>query len=176
MTVQAVLADAQGHPISKATIFFTAPASFLKETGNVVLAEAFTNADGQAVALFVDDFSGSITLTAEFRGDTQYAASNASVVLAAAGEQQVYVEHVGVDVPGFNVPPVLGPSSAALQSPRTGMAGFIQSLWPAMNGWPIAAVLFIVWSTYLFAVRFVFRVARLGSEPESGSNEPEGSL
>ncbi len=170
LTVQAVLADSQGHPISKAVIYFTAPTTFLGNTGNVVLVQAVTNAKGQASAEIVDDFSGAITLNAEFKGDTQYAPSNATTPISVAGEQQVYSEHIGVDVPGFNVPPG-GAVRVSMQSP--GIMGFIQSLWPAMNGWPIAAVLFIVWSMYLLAVRFVFRVAALGNELEdSASTDP----
>jgi len=176
LTVQAVLADGQGHPISRAVIYFTTTASFLKDTGTVVLAQAVTNAEGQAVAQFMNDSAGPLALSAEFRGDSQYAPSNAAAQIAVTGQGQVYVEHVGVDLPGFNVPPVLGASKAAVQSTGTGMAGFIQSLWPAMNGWPLAAVLFIVWSMYLFAIRFVFRVARLGAEAGDSTSNEAGAL
>lgn len=162
LTVQAVLADSQGHPISKAVIYFTTQATFLGDSSNVVLAQAVTNRNGQAVAQFVDDFSGTLTLRAEFRGDAQYAPSSATTRIGTIGEEQVYAEHVGVDIPGFNVPPVRAPM-ASLQS-QQGIARFIQSLWPAMNGWPIAAVLLLVWSMYLVAVRFIFRVAVLASE------------
>ena len=164
-TVQAVLADSQGHPISKAVIYFTAPATFFGDTNDVVLAQAVTNGNGQASAQIVDDFSGAITLSAEFRGDTQYAPSNATTQISAAGDQQVYADHIGVDIPGFNVPPV-GAPQASLQS-QPGILGFITSLWPAMNGWPVFAVLFLVWSMYLLAVTFVFRVAASGKEPAS---------
>jgi hypothetical protein len=163
-TVQAVLADSKGHPISKAVIYFTAPATFLGATNNVVLAQAVTNKDGQVSAQIVDDLSGTITLNAEFQGDTQYAPSNATAKISAASEQQVYNDHIGVDIPGFNVPPVISGPQASLHS-QSGIMRFIQNLWPAMNGWPVAAVLFIVWSMYLLAVRFVFRVAMSGNEP-----------
>ncbi len=165
LTVQAVLADSQGHPISKAIIYFTTQRTFLGKTSNVELAQAVTNGKGQATAQFMDDFSGTITLRAEFRGDEQYAPSNAAVQIGAAGDHQVYADHVGVDLPGFNVPPVSAPI-AALPSPGQSIARFIQNLWPAMNGWPVAAVLLLVWSTYLFAVTFVFRVAASGNEDE----------
>ncbi len=164
-TVQAVLADSQGHPISKAMIFFTTETTFLNTRSDVVLAQAMTNAHGQAVAHFVDDLAGTLTLRAEFRGDTQYAPSNATLQIAMAGNGQVYVEHVGVDIPGFNVPPLSAPM-ASIQSSQQNLARSIESLWPAMNGWPVAAVLLLVWSMYLLAIRFVFRVAALGSEPE----------
>ncbi len=172
VTVQAVLADSQGHPISKEVIYFTTQASFLGGKGDVVAAQAVTNARGQAVATFTDTSSGPLALSAEFRGDAQYAPSKATVQPGAAGEQQVYAEHIGVDLPGFNVPPVRAPK-ASLQSSQ-GFDGFIQNLWPAMNGWPVAAVLLLVWSMYFFAVTFVFRVAASGNDtgeppsPDSG--------
>ncbi len=169
-TVQAVLADLQGHPISKELIYFTTQANFMNDTGSVVLAQGMTNARGQAVVHFTYDFPGSIVLTAEFRGDAQYAPCKVSVQIGTTGTQQVYAEHVGVDLPGLNVPPV-GSPVAAIQSPQTGLDGFIQGLWPAMNGWPIAAVLLLVWSMYFFAVTFVLRLAASGTEP----GEPSGS-
>ncbi len=165
ITVQALLTDSQGHPISKAVIYFTTQESFLHGNGDVVLAQAMTSGNGQAVAQFLDDFSGTITLQAEFRGDAQYAPSDATTPVATVGEQQVYAEHVGVDIPGLTVPPVSAPM-ASIGSPQDGILGFIASLWPAMNGWPLAAILLLVWSMYLLAVRFVLRVAALGSEPE----------
>ncbi len=164
-TAQALLADGQGHPIPKAVVYFTAPATFLGVTGNVVLAQAVTNANGQATAQIVDDFSGTTTLQAEFKGDTQYAPSNATTQISSADDQQVYVDHIGVDIPGFNVPP-FGVPVASAQSPQQGIIGFIQNLWPAMNGWPVALVLLLVWSNYFFAVTFVFRVAKLGNDAE----------
>lgn len=162
LTVQAVLIDSRGHPISKATIYFTTQADFLNNRGDVVLAKAVTNKDGQAVAHFKNDFSGTITLLAEFRGDDHYAASDAATEMAVLNDKQAYVEHVGVDLPGLNVPPRLAPM-ASLQSPSQ-IERFIQNLWPAMNGWPVAAALFIVWLLYLVAVRFIFRIAVPKSE------------
>ncbi|MGZ6316527.1 MAG: Ig-like domain-containing protein [Anaerolineales bacterium] len=173
ITVQAVLADAQGHPISKAVVYFTTQQKFLGSTSDVVLAQAVTNASGQAVAEFTASFAGPFALQAEFRGDQQYGPSNAIAQVSSAGMEQVYVEHVGVDIPGFNVPPV-GASRASVQS-SDGIAGFIQGLWPAMNGWPIAAVLLLVWSMYLFAVVFVFRAAASSSEDvDAHSITPRG--
>src|SRR5512143_2489314 len=160
LTVQAVLPDSQGHPISRAVVYFTTRATFLGRTSDAVLAQAMTNGNGQAVATIVDKFWDKAKLSAEFRGDTQYAPSHATVEIGTGGSGQVYVEHVGVDLPGFNVPPTLTPR-AALSQP--GIVAFIQGLWPAMNGWPVAAVLLLVWSMYLLAVTFVLRVAALGS-------------
>ncbi len=163
MIVQAVLGDSKGRPISKAVIYFTTQAKFLNGSGEVVLAQAVTNTKGQAVAHFSDSFSGAIPLSAEFRGDSEYAPSNATAQVGGAPDRQAYAEHIGVDLPGFNVPPA-GIPMASIQSPEHGIDGLIQRLWPAMNGWPVAAVLLLVWSMYLFAVTFVFRVAAAGGE------------
>ncbi len=168
-TVQAVLADLQGHPISKETVYFTTQAKFMNDTSTVVLAQGVTNASGQAVVHFTYDFSGGIALTAEFRGDAEYSPCKVSVQIGTNGTQQVYADHVGVDLPGFNVPPV-GPPVASVTSRLPGIDGFIQSLWPAMNGWPVAAVLFLVWSMYFFAVTFVLRLAAAGGEPGEASD------
>ncbi len=176
LVVQALLADSQGRPISKAVIYFTTQTEFLGRTAQVELAQAVTNGKGQATAQFVDDFSGAFPLRAEFRGDAQYAPSNATVQIGAAGDQQVYAEHVGVDIPGFNVPPVSMPVAAVLSSPGQRLALFIRNLWPAMNGWPVAAVLLLVWSTYLFAVTFVFRVAASKNDEQPASTEPRRPL
>ncbi len=171
LTVQAVLVDGRGNPISKATIYFITHMTFLKNTGDVVLAQAVTNKNGQAVAQFVDDSSGLITLSAEFRGDAQYAASNATTKIETASQEQVYIEHVGVDIPGFNVPPVIAPGGS-VQSSVPNLSLSINRLWPMMNGWPIALVLIIVWSMYFIAVTFIYRIAT----PESEVGENKSTL
>ncbi len=177
VTVQALLVDGQGHPISKEVVYFTTQSTFLHHTSDVVLAQAVTNSNGQAVAHFTDDFSEPLTISAEFRGDAQYAASTATLGAGMVTGGQVYVDHIGVDLPGFNVPPVVAAPRAGIGSSDQGLAGFVQSLWPAMNGWPVAAVLLLVWSMYLFAVRFVFRLAALGDEPgDSPSADSRRSL
>ncbi len=154
ITVQAVLGDSQGHPIPKEAIFFTTQVNFLGKVNVVVLAQAVTDGNGQAVAQFTNDFSGTIQLQAEFRGDAQYAPSTASTPVETAGSQQVYAEHVGVEIPGINVPP-LQMVSASIQSPISN----IRHLWPAINGWPVAAVLLIVWATYFLAVKHVLGIS-----------------
>ncbi len=175
LTVQALLTDSQGHPISKAVIYLTVQASFLHDSSDEVLAQAVTNGSGQAVATFADDLAGTVTLNAEFRGDNQYSPSSASTPIAASSDQQVYAEHVGVDLPGLNVPPI-SRSYAAIQSPLSSLWNFVAGLWPAMNGWPLAAALLLVWSNYFLAVTFVFRLAALGSKPDSSSEDFGRSL
>ncbi len=171
--VQAVLGDSQGRPISKAHIYFTTEAQFLGDQNEVVLAEAVTNSNGQAVAEIVDDFSYSINLRAEFKGDSQYAPSEATMQINAASERQVYSEHVGVAIPGYNVPPASVPM-ASVQAPHPGLAQFVQSLWPAMTGWPVAAVLILVWSMYLLAVMVLLRVPKsAGDSTDRSSGRPD---
>lgn len=164
--VQAVLVDSHGNRIPKATVYFTTQASFLGRDDDVVLAQAVTNKDGQAVGEFQNDFSGTLNLQAEFRGDDRYAPSQATTQVSALGGEQVYVEHVGVDIPGLNAPPLVAPA-AALKSPTEGVSLFVEGLWPSMTGWPIAAALIVVWSMYLFAAVLVFRIAT----SESGVKE-----
>lgn len=173
LTVQAVLADSQGHPISKAVIYFTTQASFIGESGDVVVAQAVTNGNGQATATFVDNFSASIALNAEFRGDAQYAPSTATTQIETTGDGQAYEEHVGVDVPGLNVPPVTT-SRASILPQQYSITGFVQNLWPAMNGWPVAALLLLVWSMYFLSVTFVVRLAKLGGENEDAEPSDMG--
>jgi hypothetical protein len=168
LTVQAVLVDSRGNPIPKAAIYFTTQADFLHNSGDVVLAQAVTNNKGQAVARFTDDFSDSITLAAEFRGDSQYASSNATIQIAIDGQGQIYAEHVGVDIPGFNVPPRF-PAVASVQSQEFNIWLYIENLWPGMNAWPIAAALIIVWSMYLLAVKFIFGIATSKSEDQEST-------
>ena len=168
LTVQAVLVDSRGNPIPKATVYFTTQADFLHNSGDVVLAQAVTNNKGQAVARFTDDFSDSITLNAEFRGDAQYASSNATTQIAIDSQGQIYAEHVGVDIPGFNVPPRF-PAVASVQSQEFNVWLYIENLWPGMNAWPIAAALIIVWSMYLLAVKFIFGIATSKSDDQEST-------
>ena len=166
LTVQAVLADSRGHPISKVLIYFTTDTTFLSKKSDVILAQAVTNANGQAVAHFVNGLAGPLTVRAEFRGDSQYAPSTATTQISTAGSGQIYVEHIGVDIPGFNVPPVSAPMASVQSLQQQNILRFIKNLWPAMMGWPVAVVLLLVWSMYLLTVKFIFRIAVLGREPE----------
>jgi hypothetical protein len=167
-TVQAVLADSKGHAIPKAVVYFTQTASFLGETNNMDVAQAVTNAKGQVSAQITNNQSGTITLNAEFRGDTQYAPSIESFQVTVTGVKQLYNEHIGVDIPGLNTPPFAGSMQGSLQR-QPGIVGFIEGLWPMLNSWPIALVLAIVWSMYLVAVRYIFRVAALASEKDESA-------
>ncbi len=169
LTVQAVLVDSRGAPLPKETVTFTTKTAFLSGSSDVVLAQAVTNKAGQAVARFAYDFPGVITLNAEFGGDSQYAPSSAAAQVAAGGEGQVYADQVGVDIPGFNVPPVVGGPVASVGT-SSSLQAALARLWPAMNAWPIAAALIVVWSLYFRAVTFLFRIAR--PDGDAGETKP----
>ncbi len=171
--VQAVLADSAGKAIPNATIYFISPASFLSGSGDMVVARVITNKNGQAVAQYSSHDPGTITLRAEFRGDDRYAPAAAETPIIIAGEQQVYVEHVGIHIPGLNEAPP-APVAASLSRPLVGVTPDVQALWPSLSGWPVALVLLMVWSLYLFVVVLIFRIAAAARPRPSGYNPETG--
>ena len=150
--MQALLVDRFGRPASKATIDFAMPTDFLTGSGKMVLAEVVTDKDGRARAEIENRSSGAITLLAEFAGNDQYAAASASTPVTVTGDDQQYVEDIGVHIPLFNTPPSL---TAGGNVTVIGAA-----LWPSMTGWPVAAVLIIIWALYILVVAHLFRLAR----------------
>jgi hypothetical protein len=172
-TVQAVLVDSAGTPIAKAMVYFIVPTTFLTGSGDMVVAQAITNRNGQAVAEFENDIEGSLTLRAEFRGDDRYAPSNAAAQLSVAGGGQVYVQQAGVQIPGLNQPPA-APAGASLSRPLIGITQNVPYLWPSMSGWPIALVMMTIWSLYVFVVALVFRIAAPTRKNRGGYNLETG--
>ncbi|MGE5140233.1 MAG: Ig-like domain-containing protein [Rudaea sp.] len=158
VTLQAVLGDSQGRPISGATIYFSAHAAFLSGSGEMVVAQAVTNENGQAVAGFENQMAGRLELRADFRGDDHYSPSGATAEIPVEGDAQLYVPQVGVQIPGLNQPPPV-PAAASLGRPMIGMTQDVSNLWPSMSGWPIALVLLTVWSLYVLVVVLIFRIA-----------------
>lgn len=162
ITLKARLVDPSGAPFPKATVYFTSPDSFLHTDGDIVLAEATTDAQGVAVADIPMRRSGALTINAEFRGDATYAASKASLALAVGGAQQLYQPDIGVVVPGVNEGPWFGPSP-------------LPPYWP-LTGWPIAAVMAIVWTCFGLAVFFMSRIPGMagdarGATPTQGPGD-----
>ena len=162
IAAQARLLDGKGAPIARQRITFSAELRFLESTSNAVLAEAVTDKDGVVSVTFDLRTSGSLTVRASFAGDTRYAPSEASAPVDIGGDQQLYVQAAGVRIPGLNEPPQTGAVMLAEPSP---IAGFFNALWPALSGWPIAAVLLIVWSLYVFVGYLVTRIARAADAP-----------
>jgi len=154
VTVQAKLVGAGGVPIPKERIDFTTGTSFLQASGDMVLASATTDATGLAVAQFVARQSGSLTISAGFAGDGIYAAAKGNTQVTVTGNQQLYTQQAGVPLPGLN----RAPSSDLYLTPEVVPNWFL-------SGWPIAAVLLVVWSLYGTAVWFMSEIPALGGEP-----------
>jgi Bacterial Ig-like domain (group 3) len=146
VTLQAKLVGVGGAPIPKARIDFTTNTSFLLATGDMVLAVTTTDATGMAVAQFVARQNGTLTFTAVFAGDSTYAASTGSAQVTVTGNQQLYQQQAGVLLPGLNAPPG-----------QNQLAGVVPHWF--LSGWPIAAVLLVVWSLYGTAAWFLGEIA-----------------
>ncbi len=152
--LDAKVVSASGAPLANLKVTFTSPASFLNTSGEVVIATATTNAAGIAEGQFQARRSGTLTINAAFAGDSQHAAARTSASLPVTGDGQLYVQSAGVKLPGLNATS----TGATTSSPR----------W-AFSGWPIAAVLLIVWSLYGTAVFFMSRIAGASDLPQEAS-------
>ena len=168
ITVQAVLVDSTGHPISKAIIDFTLPVEFLTGSGNMVLAETVTDKAGRVQAEITNRTSGAVTLQAEFHGNAEYAATSAAAPISVTGDDQQYAEDIGLHIPLFTAPPSL---TAGGNVTVIGAA-----LWPSMTGWPIAAVLIVIWALYGLVVFRIFQLARANSAAPDGAPSQTRSL
>jgi hypothetical protein len=155
ISAQARLQDAAGAPVANATLKFTSTMSFLGSSSRVVLADAVTDKAGTVTVEFDLRTEGSYDVRAAFGGDDRYAFSNATATIKVAGSEQLYVQSAGVRVPGLNEPPAV--DDPAVQG---GFAQILGGLWPRLSGWPIAIVLMIVWSLYLYVTVLVARISR----------------
>jgi len=155
VVLQARLINSAGQPIVKAQVVFISPATFLGTSGDVVIASATTDKTGLATADWQVRRNGTLSIRAEFRGDDQYATSQAAAQMAVSGSQQLYVQQAGVRIPGLNAAPVPA----------------LSGLWPRLSGWPIAAVLLIVWSLYGVTVFLLFRIAFASRRPSDHRGE-----
>ena len=154
VTVQARLAGTAG-PIVKATIYITVPMTFLHVTGDMVVASALTDGEGLATAVFAARSSGPLTVNAVFQGNATHAPSKASTQLTVSGDRQLYEQEVLPSVPGINAAPV-----ASLGSSGT-------TRW-LLTGWPIAAVLILVWSAFAAAVLSMWRIVGRSRRADAG--------
>jgi Bacterial Ig-like domain (group 3) len=166
VSLQAKLVGVAGAPIPKQRIDFTTSTSFLQGSGDMVLAQATTDATGLALAQFVARQSGTLTITAAFAGDNTYAAAKGNTQVTVSGSQQLYTQQAGVSLPGLN------------GAPGSGLTTGVVPHW-FLSGWPIAAVLLVVWSLYGTAVLFLSQIpARAGepAAPEQPSQQLGSSL
>ncbi len=148
VTVQAKLTSAAG-PIVKAAVAFVIPTTFLNGSGDMVVARAITDGQGQATGTFEARSTGSLQLKAVFSGNDTYAAATAvtTAPMAVSGNEQLYVPDIGIRLRGVNTTPT---------GQATGIAHWF------LSGWPIGAVLTLIWSMYAAAVFFMSRVVAEG--------------
>ncbi len=161
------LTDATGQPIPKATILLTAPLSFLQGSGDVVIADATTDAKGVAIAEFDIRTEGALAIKAVFAGDERYAASSASATVSIAGDGQLYAQAAGVQLPGLNTSPGAIFSPAGSGQANVGVLPGLAALWPALSGWPIALALMTIWSFYAMVAGLLFRIGAAANEAEA---------
>jgi len=159
---KARLTDASGKPIAKAVVAFSAQRSFLGTTDRSVLAEATTDTGGTASATFELRTSGTLEINADFAGDASHDPARFSRPITVTGDAQLSVQTAGVRIPGLNEAPLTG--TMVLAEP-SGLLRFVGQLWPALSGWPIALVLGVIWSLYVFVAYLVTRIARAEDEP-----------
>lgn len=153
VAVEARLTNTRGDPIEAATILFVTSLAFLNGAGDVVMADARTGKDGIAKAEYEVRSAGRLAVRAVFRGDPHYLAAEASAEMTVSDGTARFAQEVGIRIPGLNSPPSVGVVLSETRGP-------LAALWPAMSGWPIAAALLILWSTYAFVVRLIFAIAQ----------------
>ncbi len=141
--VQARLVSAAG-PIPHASVDFLVPASFLGTDGEMKVASGITDAQGLATATFEARITGALQVKAVFSGDNTYAPSTATSSMTVTGSKQLYVPDIGIRLRGLNSSPIA-------------QSGTV-SHW-LLSGWPIGALLVLIWSTYGAAVFFMSRIS-----------------
>lgn len=156
VTLQARLVSGS-RPLSQAHVFFSLPTSFLGASGDEMLADVVTDSDGLAKADFQARSTGAVTVKAQFRGDASYAPSESGASMQVSGSQQLYAEKESISLQGWNRAPLASGS------------------WPhwALSGWPIAAVLIVVWSMYGVAVYFMSRISAAADDLDSVASATE---
>lgn len=159
ITLQARLVDSTGAPLAKATVLFVTSAAFLSASGDVVVASATTTKDGLASTTWQPRRDGTLTIRAEFRGDTRYAPSRVATKVVVSGTEQLYTPRAGLHLPGLNAGPAFG---QVLGTSR---------FWPVLSGWPIGAILLLIWSLYGVVVILLFRIAAI-VEPAHAHESP----
>lgn len=141
--VQAKLTTASG-PVVKATVQFVLPMSFFNTTADMVVASGLTDGQGLATATFQARSTGDLKVKAVFAGDASHAASNATAPMSVTGSTQLYKPDLGVRLRGLTSSPI---------SSDNGVTDWV------LSGWPIGALLVIIWGTYATAIYFMSRIS-----------------
>jgi hypothetical protein len=156
VTLEARL-ESNSRPVAQAHVYFSIPTSFLGASADVMIAEVVTDSDGLAKANFEARSTGAVTVKAQFRGDASYAPSESGASMQVTGSQQLYAEKASLSLQGWNRAPLASGG------------------WPhwALSGWPIAAVLIVVWSMYGVAVYFMSRISAAADDLVGVANATE---
>jgi len=157
LQAQVRLTDAQRAPVAKASIRIFMPQQFLGAATTVTLANGLTDATGTLTVTFDIRTAGTFDVRAGYAGDSRYAPSSASGRIVIRDGGQLYVEDTGVRIPGLNVMPFVDGGAASAEG---GVVSFFAGLFPRLSGWPIALVLIVVWSLYLYVALLVARISR----------------
>ena len=143
VTVQARLTGASG-PIVKAKVDFVVPTGFLKTSSDMAVGTGITDGQGLASATFQARMTGDLQVKAVFAGDNTFAPSTSAAPMSVGGSKQLYVPDIGIRLRGLNSSPI-GQDSTV-------------SHW-LLSGWPIGALLVLIWATYGAAVYFMSRIS-----------------
>ncbi len=105
ITIVAVLTDPHdGAPIPDALITFETPAYWGEEfSGPMVIGTATTDADGVARITTQLRDSGDVDISADFDGDSVFAAAMNEAHVDVHGSRQLYSPTAGIRVPGLNL-------------------------------------------------------------------------
>ena len=131
----AILTDAEGGPIADAPVHFALKTTLLDVAGEVIIAEATTDADGVASAEYEPTFGGSMEALARFDGIGFYDESDVTATFEVTQFEPAYVAEV---------------------SPL----GVLRDWAPVAAG----IVVLGIWFTFGIVIYQVFRVARAGGE------------
>lgn len=153
VTVQARLGMSSG-PIAKATVLFAVPTNFLNSPGDMIVGSGITDSDGLASVQFEARMTGSLQVKAIFAGNDTYAASSGTAPLSVGGSQQLYKPDLGIRLRGITATPIGEDSSVGH--------------W-LLSGWPIGALLIVIWSAYAAAIFFMSRISAEGTAPVEAS-------
>jgi hypothetical protein len=131
-------------PIAKVAVEFAVPTNFMNNAGDMVVGTGITDSDGVASVQFEARMTGSLQVKAIFAGNDTYAASFATAPLSVGGSQQLYKPDIGIRLRGITATPIGQDSSVGH--------------W-LLSGWPIGALLIVIWSAYAVAVFFMSRIS-----------------
>jgi hypothetical protein len=143
ITLQARLVSAAG-PIVRANVDFVVPTAFLHSEGEMVVARGVTDGEGLATADFEARMTGELQVKAVFHGDNIYAPTTGTAPVTVSGSKELYVPDIGIRLRGVNTTPLGDVNSAGH--------------W-LLSGWPIGALLTLIWSLYGAAVFFISRIS-----------------